>query len=70
MVCAACLRQAERAVRLSERPAVRRLLRALQLCLGLVLTWLFFYWTGEALLRLPSAFHDGTVWRGSWLNSP
>jgi hypothetical protein len=45
-------------------------LRVGQLCAGVFLAWLFFYWTGQFLLRLPTSFHDGTAWKGTWLDNP
>jgi hypothetical protein len=29
-----------------------------------VAAWFLFYLLGEALLKLPSSFHDGTIWEG------
>jgi hypothetical protein len=37
---------------------------------GLLLAWFFFYVLGENLLRLPSAFHEGTVWQVNWWENP
>ena len=61
VICAACLRRlaattAEAKVRLAW-------LWALVPCaMGLAVAFLFFYIIGETLLRLPSSFHEGTIW--------
>jgi hypothetical protein len=69
MVCAACL------VKLAHRPkpARRRMagfFRLAQCALGVMLLWLFFYAAGETLLSIPTAFHEGTLWRSNWLDTP
>jgi hypothetical protein len=69
MICAPCLRK------LAARPLTQRrgflsAVRAVQLCAGVLLAWLFFYWGGQFLLDLPSSFHDGTVWKGTWMENP
>ena len=37
-----------------------------QFLFGFMVLWLFFYYVGQALLSLPSSFHEGTVWQSSW----
>lgn len=62
VLCAACLKRL-------VQPAAhthRRLASIVQLgqaLLGLVIAWLFFYTLGRALLVIPTAFHEGTVWQ-------
>jgi hypothetical protein len=29
---------------------------------GLLIAWIVFYGAGRALLAIPTAFHDGTIW--------
>ena len=65
VLCAACL------ARLSRRPLFRRpafagLLRFGQFLAGWIIAWVFFYLCAELLLALPSAFHEGTLWKSSW----
>ena len=55
---------------LGRRKAIQTILNAAQFAAGATIIWLFFYWAGQTLLRLPSSFHDGSVWRGTWLNMP
>jgi hypothetical protein len=70
LICAACLRELV-AVPIRGRPAFLGLMRVLQLAFGFVVAAGFFYWLGQSLLELPSSFHDGTLWRGRWLeNTP
>jgi len=69
VICAACLRKLA-VVPLKGRRGFLGLVRIAQLCTGVFLAWLFFYWAGQMLLRLPSSFHDGTAWKGTWLENP
>jgi hypothetical protein len=62
VVCALCL------AKLAEARKVRRarlaaLARAGQFTVALLALWLFFYLLGQALLAVPSSFHDGAVWQ-------
>ena len=69
LLCAACLKKSA-ALPLAQRPGFLDALRAAQLIASVLLAWLFFYCVGQTLLRLPNSFHDGTVWRGRWLDNP
>jgi hypothetical protein len=69
VICAACLQKLAPPP-LRSRRGLLGLLRALQFLSGVLVAWLFFYWMGQTLLRLPSSFHDGTVWKGHWLDNP
>lgn len=62
VMCAACLHKLAH-VPLLQRRGFARTLRVGQCLLGLLLAWFFFYLIGEALLALPSSFHEGTLWR-------
>ena len=67
VICAACLAQVVQA------PSARRgrftpMLRAIQLLGGVFLLWLFFYGLGQILLTVPGSFHDGTIWKPSWID--
>ena len=46
------------------------LTRMLHLLLGTTLLWVFFYYLGQLLLSLPSAFHEGTLWEKGWWSLP
>jgi hypothetical protein len=69
LLCASCLKASSRRSS-TEGRAVRNLLYTLQVAAGLAVTWLFFYGVGQALVRIPSSFHEGTVWKGTWLENP
>jgi hypothetical protein len=49
-----------------KRPAFAGALRATQGLFGLLVAWFFFYLIGTALLALPTAFHEGTLWQVNW----
>jgi hypothetical protein len=64
VICAACLRS------LTASPARRTsfshfLILTAGCLVSFVVLWLIFCATGRALLRLPSSFHEGTLWRAS-----
>lgn len=67
VICAGCLAALTR-VPLLERRGFAGVRRAAQCALGLVMAWCFFYLIGEALLALPNAFHEGTLWQVHWLD--
>jgi hypothetical protein len=61
VLCASCLR------RLTQTEAQRGgrlvvVVRLVQIMLGLVVGWFFFYALGRGLLLVPTAFHEGSVW--------
>ena len=67
LICAACL------LKLAKVPFTRRggfvaVLRVAQATGGVFLLLVFFYVLGQALLSIPSSFHDGTVWKPSWID--
>ena len=66
VVCAACLRKLARA---GAPPRFRwwSLATVGQCLTGLLIAWFFFYSAGRVLLAIPASFHEGTVWRGGWL---
>jgi hypothetical protein len=68
VICAACLRKHAR-VPLSRRPAFAGAVRVGQCLAGVLLAWFFFYFIGEILLAIPTAFHEGTLWRVNWLGT-
>ncbi len=63
VLCADCM--AERLAS-SETAAFRfgGILRLMQFLSGMTLLWLFFYYLGQILISLPTAFHEGTLWQG------
>ncbi len=67
VICAACLRKVA-ALPFTRRSGFIAVVRAGQLLVGLATVWLFFYLLGEVLVSLPDSFHEGSVWKASWLN--
>jgi hypothetical protein len=67
VLCAACLSADADSVgfSLSRLSGLRRMMLFL---LGTTLLWIFFYYLGQLLLSLPSAFHEGTIWEKGWWN--
>jgi len=67
VLCAACLRKV-----VEKAPSSRRqftpMLRVVQCALGVLAVWFFFYFLGESLLSLPTAFHEGTLWKIPWID--
>lgn len=66
VICAGCLRKLRSGENRVHRGAGAVLARGGQVLMGLLLAWLFFFLAGETLLKLPSSFHDGTLWRVQW----
>lgn len=67
VLCTACLKK------LAHAPPVRRfgfakIWRVAQCVFGILLVWFFFFFIGEGLLRLPTAFHEGTLWQVHWID--
>lgn len=67
VICAACLKKLARGP-LHQRPAWAGLRRAGQCLLGIFLAWFFFHLVAELLLKLPSDFHEGTLWEVNWMD--
>lgn len=68
LLCAACLRRAATPAH-SQRGFWVGWGRAAAALGGLVIAWLFFYLVGQALLAVPSSYHEGTVWRDHWVGA-
>lgn len=65
VLCAACL------AKTTKKPSLglyrfSGLFFVIQVILGTMLMWIFFYYLGQILLSLPVSFHEGTVWSMSW----
>jgi hypothetical protein len=67
VICAACLKKLAR-LPLHQRPAFAGLIRAAQCLCGFVAAWFFFHLVAEALLKLPTDFHEGTLWEVNWMD--
>jgi hypothetical protein len=67
VICAACLRKIT-ASGTSKNRAISAVIRSVPVIFGILIAWFFFFTIGETLLRLPSSFHDTSVWRTPWIN--
>lgn len=68
VICTTCLK-AQARVPLLQRQGFAWALRFGQVLLGLFAAWFFFYLVGETLIRLPSSFHEGSIWRVNWMDN-
>lgn len=66
VICAACLKKLVNPPFTQKRGFVG-LVRTVQVGVGLLTVWLFFYLFGQLLLSIAPSFHEGAVWRGRWL---
>jgi hypothetical protein len=62
VLCAACLRKLVQA-RAATGRTLARVIRFAQWAVGILIAWFFFFLIGETLVRLPDAFHEGTIWQ-------
>jgi hypothetical protein len=66
VICAACLRKLVQP-KTTRRRSFAPLLRVVAAGASLLIAWMVFYWVGQALLLIPSNFHEGTLWKESLL---
>jgi hypothetical protein len=61
MICAGCL---QRTLVAGQNRRARSALAflSLQFASAFIVLWLFFYSLGVAIFRLPTSFHEGTLW--------
>lgn len=67
VLCSACLARLARTP-LTKRPAFVRVIRIAQGAAGIIVAWFFFFLIGDVLLKIPSSFHEGTVWHVNWVD--
>jgi hypothetical protein len=65
VLCTACLRRLIQSGS-AKRRTFANLMRVAQCAIGILAAWFFFFLIGEILLRLPDAFHEGTVLQAPW----
>ena len=68
VICTSCLWKFARRP-LTERRGFAGAVRLGQALLGLCAAWFFFYLIGEALIKLPTSFHEGQLWQGDGADS-
>lgn len=69
LICAACLRRMVKP-RFTQRGFFVFAVRVVQFGVGLFAVWMFFYLLGETLARIPSPFHEDSVWQGDGWDEP
>lgn len=67
VLCSTCLKKLAR-VPLAKRRAFKNAMRIAQCAVAVIVTWFFFFLIGEGLLRIPSSFHEGTLWQANWVD--
>jgi hypothetical protein len=69
-LCAECLRRLLNVSAPVGRNRLGGLLRIFHFIVGTAILWMIFYYLGQALLSLPSSFHEGTLWQTRWWQNP
>ena len=67
VLCAVCLQKLVKP-EAGRRRGFAAVLRVSQCLLSLLLLWFCFYLVGEALVAIPTSFHEGTLWQANWLD--
>ena len=62
VLCAACLAKVSTTDSTRHR-ALRRFTRLIQVGLGILIAWFFFFALAETLQRIPDDFHEGNIWQ-------
>ncbi|MGD2272536.1 MAG: hypothetical protein PVI06_19205 [Desulfobacterales bacterium] len=70
VLCTTCLNRLVDGSPSPRRIRLGGLVRILQLALGGFVIWMFFFYLGQALLSLPTSFHEGTLWQTDWRQNP
>ena len=62
VLCASCLLKLT-GMRIRKRAPLAAVGQSVLFVFGVFTLWLFFFMVGKGLLALPSAFHEGVVWK-------
>ena len=65
VLCTSCLNVHQSITRI-HKLKFGTFIRMGQFLTGLFILWMFFYYLGQALLSIPSDFHEGTIWQTQW----
>ena len=68
VICALCLKKLS-APGQAKRRGFSTARRSVQVVIGILVAWFFFFIIGEALLRIPTSFHDSSIWQAPWIQS-
>jgi hypothetical protein len=66
LLCAACLKKRVE-LKATARARLTGFVRFAQVALGVLTAWFFFYSAGRILLSIPTAVHEGAVWKSGSL---
>jgi len=66
VICASCLKKLA-TTESSKRRAFPTVLRSIQVVVGILVAWFFFFMIGEGLVRIPASFHDTNLWQAPWI---
>ncbi len=65
VICAPCLKKLAGS-QLTRRSRLSGLSRLGHCLLAIFFLWMVFYYLGQALLRTPASFHEGSLWQAPW----
>ena len=65
VICASCLEKLQ-TVMGGKQTTFGRIAPSIRGVTGFIILWFFFYLLGQILLKIPVAFHDGTIWDIPW----
>jgi len=66
VICASCLKRISAPVP-TKRRGFAALRQPVQVIIGILVAWFFFFSIGETLLRIPTSFHDSSIWQAPWI---
>ena len=66
VLCTACLNRLLDVSGSTRTGKFRAFMPIMQILLGGFVLWMFFFYLGQALLSLPTSFHEGTLWQTKW----
>ena len=64
-MCSNCLKKLARTAR-ARRPILAHLWRLTQCAAGIVIAWFFFFLIGQSLVKIPSTYHEASLWQVHW----
>ena len=67
VLCSACLKKLA-CPPFAQRFAFAQIFLFAQFAFAILITCFFFFLIGEGLLKLPSSFHEGTLWQVHWID--
>ena len=62
VLCTSCLQRLVGRSDTDSRNGLRSVFKLLQLCCGVLVIWMCFYYFGQLLISIPTSFHEGTLW--------